>query len=317
MWRFKLHHAAIRRGAINFVLLICLTGGLWLACNRAAYGRVLEFANGPYSAHAIAERMKTPAFPSYPGENSLRTSTLYFLKVSRINVGAGLFDPWLLSFAFVALLAAIYFSRHHLVLILLWVPVVFYALSIAYGSVPVYFPEWYPFTWYNVRYGLQMLPAIAVFVGLACEFFLRIVPVRWIAAAVVLLVTASYLSVWFKTPVCLREAEVNGAARMHFDSRLAAELRKLPASATFMMFTGSNSGAVQDAGIPLRRVLREGNHPDWELGLNAPARTADYGVASEGEEVYYAVRLFPQDLRLFATVDTPSRPRAFIYQSMH
>src|SRR5262249_49394661 len=79
MWRFKLRHAALRRGAINFVLLICLTGGLWLAYNRAAYGRALEFATGPYSAHAIAERMKTPAFPSYPGENSLRTSTLYFL----------------------------------------------------------------------------------------------------------------------------------------------------------------------------------------------------------------------------------------------
>ena len=39
---------------------------------------------------------------------------------------------------------------------------VFYALSIAYSGVPLFLPAWWPFTWYNLRYGLQLLPLFAV-----------------------------------------------------------------------------------------------------------------------------------------------------------
>jgi len=48
------------------------------------------------------------------------------------------------------------------VFLLLWSPVVFYALSIAYSGVPLFLPAWWPFTWYNLRYGLQLLPLFAV-----------------------------------------------------------------------------------------------------------------------------------------------------------
>ncbi|HEY6969777.1 MAG TPA: glycosyltransferase family 39 protein [Candidatus Angelobacter sp.] len=315
--KFRLWQRAILRGAVNFVLLTSLTAGLWLVYNHLAYGNSLEFANGYYSAAAIAERMKTPTFPSYPGENSLRTAALYFLKVSRIVVAEGPLDPWLLSVAFIALVAAIYFSRRHLVLALLWVPMLFYSLSIAYGHVPIYFPKWYPFTYYNVRYGLQMLPAIAVFVALAGEFFSTIVRPRLLWPVIVLLAGASYFSIWSKKPVCLREAEVNGADRMDFDARLAAELRKLPPSATIMMYTGSHSGALQDVGIPFRRVVWEGNRPEWEIGLTRPAGAADYVVAVEDDEVFYAVRRAPENLGLVATVGTTSHPRATIYRSAH
>ncbi len=45
-------------------------------------------------------------------------------------------------------------------------PLPFYAFAIAYGSVPIFVPEWWPFSYYNVRYGLELLPAIAVFAAL-------------------------------------------------------------------------------------------------------------------------------------------------------
>ena len=38
---------------------------------------------------------------------------------------------------------------------------------IAYGSVPIYIPVWYPFSYYNVRYGLELLPVFAVFPAIA------------------------------------------------------------------------------------------------------------------------------------------------------
>jgi hypothetical protein len=320
LWRLQLRGLLVGevcRSAVNFVLLTGLAAGLWLAYNHCAYGRALEFATGPYSARAIAERTRTNSFPTYPGEHSIRTAALYFLKVSKLNVAEGPLNSGLLGMAFACLLATIYFSRKHLPLALLWTPAVFYALSIAYGSVPIYFPEWWPYTYYNVRYGLQMLPAIAVFVALGYELLSRLVPARLIAVPIILLVAASYVSVWRSQPICLREAEANGTARFTFDTKLAEELRKLPQSATLMMYCGVHPGALQQAGIPFRRVLREGNHPEWEIGLTGPAKAADYAVAIPGDEVSLAVRLFPQNLRCVATVDTPDGGKASIYRSMH
>ena len=320
LWRLKsrgLMNTQIRRGAINFILLPALTAGLWLGYNHGAYGRAFEFATGPYSARAIAERTRTSSSPSYPGENSLRTATLYFLKAAKLNVAEGLPEPWLLSVAFTAFLAAICFSRRHLPLALLWAPAFFYVLSIAYGSVPIYFPQWWPDSYYNVRYGVQLLPAIAVFVALSYEYLSRLIPARIAAVPILLLMVASYVSVWLAKPICVREAEANGAARMAFDAKLAAELKKLPQSATLMMYCGAHSGALQNAGIPFRRVLREGNHPAWEIGLSGPAKAADYVVAIYGDDVFRAVRLFPQALGLVATVDTPGGEKAFIYRAMH
>ncbi len=46
--------------------------------------------------------------------------------------------------------------------LLLWIPLPFYAYSVAYGSVPIFIPLWWPHSWYNTRYGMEMLPVFAL-----------------------------------------------------------------------------------------------------------------------------------------------------------
>src|SRR6266567_2316626 len=180
-FRLRLTAWPLRRSLRNFFLMTGLTAGLWLAYNHSVYGNPLEFANGPYSAHAIQQRSRTATMPSYPGENSPRAATLYLLKISRLNMGAGRWEFLLLNAALVALLAAIYFSRKFLPWSLLWAPLPFYVLCIAWGSVPIYFPDWWPYSYYNVSYGLQLLPAVAVFAALAYEFLGKFFPARAVA----------------------------------------------------------------------------------------------------------------------------------------
>jgi hypothetical protein len=301
----------------KLIIMAGVTAGLWLAYNHVAYGNSLEFAKGPYSAHAIQERSRTPTMPSYPGEKSPRTAALYFLKLSRLNLGEGSAETWVFTTAVVALLCAIYFSRQFLPWLLLWTPALFYVISISWQSVPIYFPQWWPFSYYNVRYGLQLLPAIAVFVALAYEFLSKFAPVRIAAIAVITLVAVSYGSIWRAAPICLQEAEANGSGRFKFDQRLAAELEKLPSSAILMMDASAHPGAVQSAGIPFRRVLRESNPPYWETALTGPAGSADYIVAIQGDDISRAVRLFPRDLEPVVRVGTPPGPQACIYRSLH
>jgi hypothetical protein len=313
-WRMGHLTPPIRKAFISFLLLTGLTAGLWLAYNYATYYNALEFATGPYSTRAIVQ---ASAMPVYPGLNHPRTAAIYFLKLARLNISEGSLEYLLFNIAFMALLAALCFARKHWPALLLWIPVPFYVLSIAWASVPVYLPQWWPHSYYNVRYGLQMLPAVAVFGALAFEFLARIMPARIPSITIVLVVAASYYAAWQKGPICLSEAQVNGAARMLFEQQLATELKKLPAGATLMMECGPHPGALQDAGIHLRRVLQEGNHPEWTLGLAAPARAADYVVAFQGDAVSFAVRAFPQGLTPVAIVETPGQSKAVIYGSMH
>jgi len=314
-WRQKDAAVALRRGVINFLVLTALVPGLWLAYNHAAYGNALEFANGPYSARAIQERTRTATMPSYPGEGSPRTAALYMLKVSRLNLAEGRTEYLLLTAAFIAFLSALYFARKFLPWTLLWTPLLFYTICLAWGSVPIYQPEWWPFSYYNVRYGLQLLPAVAVFVALGYELLSKLVSPRIVAAAAAIIVVASYASLWMRAPICLREAVANGKQRMQFDRQLAEEFQKFPASAALMMDCGAHPGAVQMAGIPFRRVLRESNPPYWEIALTQPARSADFVVAFTGDDVSRAVRLFPENLAPVATVGTPPGPRAVVYRS--
>ncbi|HSK44091.1 MAG TPA: glycosyltransferase family 39 protein, partial [Candidatus Binatia bacterium] len=315
LWRVRQHAQALRRGLRNFLLLSGSTAALFLLYNQIAFHNALEFANGPYSARAIQERSKTASMPSYPGEGSPRDATLQFLKVSRLNMAENRSEFLLFHGAFIAMLASLYFARRYLPWAILWTPLPFYVLCIAWGSVPIYHPEWWPFSYYNVRYGLQLLPAVAVFAALGCEFLTRFFRPRYVALAAALVIAASYHSVWDATPICLREAQVNGTDRMALDRQLAELLKTFPASATFMMNCGAHPGATQMAGMPLHRVLCESSSRLWNAALKQPARSADYIIAFPGDEVARAVHDFPQELETVATIGTPSQPKALIYRS--
>jgi hypothetical protein len=181
--------------------------------------------------------------------------------------------------------------------------------------VPICHPEWWPFSYYNVRYGLQLLPAAAVFAALACQFAANFFRLRYVIGAAGLLIVASYFSVWQQTPICLREARTNGAERMAVEQELAEKLKSLPQAAIVVLYCGAHPAALQMVGVPLRRRLCENDHPGWEDALARPAQSADYVVAFAGDPVAGAVHEHPQGLEPIATIGTPSQPKALIYRA--
>src|SRR5208283_2861677 len=76
--------------------------------------------------------------------------------------------------------------------LLLWVPLGFYVYSVAYGSVPIFIPQLWPHSFYNARYGMELLPALALFacvgaavcVGAGCFCFEQCRRGDFIAASV-------------------------------------------------------------------------------------------------------------------------------------
>jgi len=195
---------------------------------------------------------------------------------------------------------------------------VFYALSIAYGSVPIFIPTWWPFSYYNVRYGLELLPVFAVFPVLLAAFVAESVsaPRRraLIWTLLPLVVAASYLSIYVDAPITLKEAQVNARTRTIVEDALARFLVGLPPAATILMYQGEHVGALQQAGIPLRHVISETNHPDWEWALLDPARHADVVIAFKGDPVWMAAHEHRNELTELFSITVPEQAKCSVYR---
>ena len=302
----------------EFMVLNALVPVFWLIFTYGISGYALDFANGPYSAKAIALRSTGRSMHTYPGQHDLFTAALYFLKSAKLNLGAELFGQALLAIAVAGTAIAIWKFRRFGILLLLWLPLGFYALSIAYGSVPIYLPVWYPRSYYNVRYGLELLPVFAVFIPVFASFIAEHIREAALKNAVwcVLMgvVVASYLSAYRDIPITLREAMVNSRGRVAIERALASYLGEMPRSATLLMYTGDHAGALQLAGIPRRRVVSESEHPDWEWALLDPVHRADYVVACQGDPVWLAVQPQRTKFAELISVSAPGQSRCTIYK---
>jgi hypothetical protein len=314
------------RGLTRFILLAAAAPALWLAYNAIVYRNPLEFANGPYSARAIEQR--SPG-ASHPGTHDLQTAFSYFLKSAELNLAAGNWQKLWLLLAFLGASAGLA-SKHTRgslwPLLLLWIPVPFYALSVAYSGVPIFVPTWWPFSYYNVRYGLELLPAFAIFVALTLCFAIQLVQHRAFkfgaATAVAVFVAASYASIW-SAPVSFGEAVTNSRTRIAVERELADFVKALPPDSTLLMYLGEHVGALQQAGVPLRRVINEGNHRTWkqpvdldglwERALANPAKYADFVVAFEGDAVSTGAQ--KQDLVPLAVIHASGQPKATLYRT--
>jgi hypothetical protein len=331
-----------RVATLKFLAIIAAAPLLWLAYNAAVYGNPLEFANGPYSAKAIEQLTAQPGYPAHPGAGSPVTAASFFLKSAELNMAEGNWGRIWIAIALAGSLAGMKLHRQPVVL-LLWAPLVFYALSIAYSGVPLFVPTWWPFTWYNLRYGLQLLPLFAVSSALflsavqvvaAPEGILRerVAPSlkRWpdtnpvfLGTCVLVLgiVALSYGFVWRAQPLCLTEARVNSRTKLALESSVAKAVSVLPPDSTYLMYIGDHVGVFQQAGVPLRRVINEGNHRPWkkpadqqglwERALADPARHVDFVIAYAGDAVDQA--LDKRGLALATEIHTTGQPAARIY----
>jgi hypothetical protein len=326
VWQAKF--AQLRPTIARFILLAAAAPILWLAYNAVVYRNPLEFANGPYSAKAIEQKTAVPGFAPHPGTNDLPLAFKYFFKSAELNLGQ---PGWQIFWGSALLLGTaivLLFQKKMWPLLLLWTPVPFYMLSIAYSGVPIFVPTWWPFSRYNVRYGLEMLPAFAVFAAVAAYGLLRFASTSrarlTIMIVFLLLPAISYVQVFRATPVSLEEAVINSRTRIALESELARHLEVFPPNVTFLMYVGGHVGAFQQAGIPLARVINEGNHrpwvlpadPDglWERALQHPAAYADYVIAFDGDPV--AIGVERNELTTLAILRVTGQPEATIYRTI-
>ncbi len=306
------------RHAASFCAIAGAGPVLWILHNAFRFGNALEFYNGPHSAKAIyAHQLATTGF-RYPTDGSLLLSARYYLADMTLVIGA---CP--LGLAVLGLVAWLLERRERKrrsAALLFFVPFVFYVHSLAYASVALYVPTLPPGTYYNLRYGVEMMPAVAILLSflvpvassrrarlalVACLLAAVFVQAVWVLARGVNNLPVVKESV-LNTPCqskrqqaiirFLRSPATDGAGRSQYDG------------GTLLTAAGQWPCVMPEMAISFRRTLSETNRIIWK-GL--PSRVPDYIewiLRGDGDAVDEVMRSYPEAFAAFQVVEGDQFP---------
>lgn len=314
---------------------------LWFVYNSVCFGDWLYFARGPFSAKAIELRTAASgAWPPHPGWHNPWVALLFYLKVSELDTvlapaWSSLWGNLVLALAALGSVAAWFAEKaasHRRALawvLLLWLPVPFYTWSVAYGSVPIFFPAWWPFTFYNTRYGIELLPALALGLGFAASSAAGALE-RWQGPRIAQLLPDIAFALLFvfaginavgllrQEPIVYAESTTNLDARLPYDQAIPPLLQNLLSTVprgTVLMNTSTYPEIVAFTGIPLRQTINESDLALWRVALEAPASHAAIEIAFDGDEVDRAVKAHPEGLAVEGRFTAGNQPSATVYSS--
>jgi len=324
------------RAAVFPVFLVltawCAAGPLlWFWYNAHFEHDWLDFMRGPFSAKQI-ERRTAPPGQHYRGWHNVGWAALFYLRTAQVDAAfwetgfgvmlAALYGFWL---TWRRRLSAVAKERGESFIWLLWVPLPFYIYSVAYGSVPIFIPQLWPHSYYNSRYGMEMLPVLSLFGALAVErlavwFAGRAenwarLTARLAQPVAMALCVANCVAMIYTMPLILKEGIVNAKTRIPFEHQLSVILDEYPRDVPVMMSTSAHVGAVQVAGRTLKSMVSEGDDQSWQNALNDPAANAAYVIAIVGDPVDKAVEAHPEGLSELEVVCSLGQPCAKVYQS--
>ncbi len=337
VWKADAAVRAKARAVFGLFTLMCVAGPvLWFWYNAHFEGDWLDFMRGPYSAAQI-ERRTAPPGQHYRGWHNMGWALLFYTRTAQVDAAfwetgfgvmlVALWGAWrhgseLASERVSRLAKALPGSGFTL---LLWAPLPFYVYSVAYGSVPIFIPQLWPHSYYNARYGMELLPALAVYLAFAGDRFegwlqggvaaWQKIGVRVLQPVTMLLCALNCIGMMYKIPLVLKEGIVNATTRVPFEHALSGELEQMPYDEPVMMAVSAHVGAVQVAGRTLKSMVSENDEQTWELAQRDPAHWAAYVIAMAGDPVDKAVAAHPEGLQELSVICTTGQPCAKVYRS--
>ncbi len=245
--------------AALFCALASLGPAYWLAHNWWLSGDPLEFYRGPYSPASIQ------GAATYPGRGSWRLAGIYYGTAAELCAGIGLW--WMGLAGMVAVLV----KRVFWPLALLALPGAFYVWSMHSAASPIFVPTLWPNTFYNTRYGLAMLPLLAV----SSAGLVALLPRPAQAAAAVLVIAAGSMY-WAIHPnpenwITWKESRVNSDSRREWVRQAVDYLApRYEKGAGIISASGEFRAVYRESGIPLRESFTVDNGLPWLAAVRRP-----------------------------------------------
>jgi hypothetical protein len=135
------------------------------------------------------------------------------------------------------------------------------------SGTPIFVPNLFPNSYYNTRYAIAIVPLIAF----AAAAMVASAPPRLRLPAAIVIAAVPLIFWRNQTPICWKESEVNSVARRAWTAQAAQFLAENYHPGDGILFPfGDLTGALREAGIPLREGVHEGNGPLWLASITRP-----------------------------------------------
>jgi hypothetical protein len=274
----------IRRGfwrAVLFGAIASLSPLYWLAHNWYLTGDALYFYHGPGSALAIQ------GTAWYPGKGSWPMAWVYYRTAAKLCAGPGL---WLMLLPGLVVALA---RRAFWPVILLALPGVFYLWGMHSSGNPIHVPTLWPYSYYNTRYGLAILPLLA----LAAASLVTAAPLRMrgVLAVLIIVVGSIHWAVHHRPEdtITWAESRANSTGRRAWTRAAADYLRpRFVRGSGIISSSGDDfAGIYRAMGIPLRETFSVANGLPWDATVQRPELHLwhEWAVVKRGDEVSKAV----------------------------
>lgn len=249
------------------VLFITLGGFgifLWLLWNQMIFKDALYFAFGPYSASAQQNQLEAAGVLATKYNFFFSIKTYFYAMVYNSS-----FFLVLLSFFGAALLwldRKISFSVRVATLTLL-APFFFNVIALYLGHSVLYVQGLSGESWFNVRYGLMMVPSIAIFVG---YLVYRVKQFRLVLLGLILFI--SFFMIANHDAVTIDDAKVGSSGKNV--TEVSGWLKQnVPDKDGYVLISAASHDAIIfSSDLPMKRFIHEGTGDYWEIATAHPDR---------------------------------------------
>lgn len=239
---------------------------LWFGWNLLIFKDPLYFALGPYSAHA--QQMQMLAAGALPTKGNPGLSLQVYLYSMIYNSVA--------TVAFGGMIAAVvmWFDKKidasvRLASTALWAPFMFNVLALILGFSVIFIQGISGDTWFNVRYGVMLMPTLAIFLGYIVN---RLKDFRWVIIGLTLFVTFfAFINV---DSVSIDDARVGSSQKnvTEVSGWLNKNTKDKPGF--ILISAASHDAIIFSSNLPMKKFIHEGTGAYWESATIAPDRWA-------------------------------------------
>jgi hypothetical protein len=278
-----------RKKSEGVVLLFTSIGGLgialWLLWNLTIFGDALYFITGPYSAHAQQKILRS--IGQLPTEGNLFLSFLYYIWAVIENNG---FIISLVSLIGLIASPFIIKSKQQIIVLLAVVsPFIFNVLALYLGQSAMNVPQAVKDPGlFNIRYGVLMLPAIALVLGVLASKK----KLLWVVSFI--FVIQSFLFFRQGIPIALVDG-LKGLENTHYTIEASTWLKDNYQGGLILTSLASHDAFVARAQLPMKVYIHEGTREYWQNALKNPSSSV----------AYIATMSYPPDVVYRALKDTP------------
>lgn len=261
---------------------------LWFLWNQLIFKDALYFAFGPYSAHAQQAQMEKAGNLATKG-NLLYSIQIYMYALI-YNTGA--------FTALLGLLGAITLwtskkihSSYKWASTLLLSPLLFNIVALFLGHSVLFIQGLSGNTWFNARYGVMMMPSIAIFVGFLVY---KIKDLKWAIIGLLLFVT--FFQFTSADAVTIDDARV-GSSQKNV-SEVSSQLAQITKDKPGFVFisAASHDAVIFSSGLPMKKFIHEGTGKYWQAASENPQYWARWIVMrtyDENDSTYKSVSKTP------------------------